>query len=397
MMNRMREWMNRAPGRLDSPLLPLLITTIVLSLFTFSILRRSGFNAAALVTAGDIFCDPAAVPPGLPLLQNWGYDGQFYYRLALDPFTSKRTDFGITLDDPLYRHQRIFYPLMAWAMSAGRADLVPWAMLFINFSALCLLGWLGGVYAQTFKQHALWGLFLALYPASLLSLTRDLVDLLEVTLLVSSLLMLRRGKSVCAAVLLTLAVLTKETALIVAVVAMLGYAFDRNGRQEARKRWYYFTLPIVIFLIWQTALRINWGEFPIIIGKSALGIPFAGLVRLLLDVLTLQTPLQRRLFPELILLSVFVFGVIYYLRATTAEAHLIFSWILYLVLVLSASRVVWADDWGYLRASSEFCALGVIIIIAASSRARARARAMIFGSISVIWLFNFVRLLRHDS
>src|SRR5215475_7160687 len=178
-LNRMREWMNRAPCRLGSPLFLLLIITIVTSLFTLGILRRSGFNAAVLVTAGDMFCNPAAVPPDLPLLRNEGYDGQFYYRLALDPFTSKPTDFGITLDAPLYRHQRILYPLMAWAMSAGRSDLVPWAMLFINFSALCLLGWLGGVYAQTFKQHALWGLFLAIYPASLLSLTRDLVDLLE--------------------------------------------------------------------------------------------------------------------------------------------------------------------------------------------------------------------------
>jgi hypothetical protein len=391
----MQEWMNRMSGRFDSPMVPLLITTIVLSLFTFGMLRRSGFNAAAFVTAGETFCDPAAVPPNLPLLRNGGYDGQFYYRLALDPFTSKRMDFGITLDNPPYRHQRILYPLMAWAMSAGRADLAPWAMLFINFSALCLLGWLGGVFAQTFKQHALWGVFLALYPASLLTLSRDLVDLLEVTLLVGSLLLLRRGRPVWAAVLLTLAVLTKETALIVAGAAILIYVFDWRNGQEARRRWYYFTLPIVIFLTWQTALRINWGEFPIIAGKSALDIPSAGLFRLLLDVLTLRTPLQRRLFPELILLAVFTSGVIYHLRLTAAAAREIFSWLLYLLLVLSASRVVWIDDWAYLRASSELSVLGAIIIIGASSRAR--VRAMILGSFSLIWLFNFVRLLRHSS
>src|SRR5215475_3298051 len=239
-MNRMQEWMNRMSGRFDSPLVPLSITTIVLSLFTFGMLRRSGFNAAAFVTAGETFCDPAAIPPNLPLFHNAGYDGQFYYRLALDPFTSKRTDFGITLDNPPYRHQRILYPLMAWAMSAGRADLAPWAMLFINFSALCLLGWMGGVFAQTFKQHALWGVFLALYPASLLTLSRDLVDLLEVALLVGSLLLLRLGRPVWAAVLLTLAVLTKETALIVAGAAMLIYVFEWRNGQEARRRWYYF-------------------------------------------------------------------------------------------------------------------------------------------------------------
>ncbi|HEY6402477.1 MAG TPA: hypothetical protein VI479_13765, partial [Blastocatellia bacterium] len=131
-----------------------------------------------------------------------------------DPFTSKRADFGVTLDNPPYRHQRILYPFMAWALSAGNAYLAPWAMLFINFSALCLLGWLGGIVAQTFKQHALWGLFLPLYPASLLSLKRDLPELLEISLLVGSLLLLHRGKPIRAAILITLAVLAKETALL---------------------------------------------------------------------------------------------------------------------------------------------------------------------------------------
>src|SRR5215813_2420377 len=168
--------------RLDSPLAPLLITTIVTSLFTFGMLLRSGFNASSFVTAGATFCDPALAPNSLVISKNsGGYDGQFYYRLALDPFTSKRTDFGITLDNPSYRHQRILYPFLAWVMSAGRADLAPWAMLFINCAGLCLIGWLGGSYAQTFKQHALWGLFLPLYPGSLFSLTRDLVELLEVS------------------------------------------------------------------------------------------------------------------------------------------------------------------------------------------------------------------------
>ena len=30
-----------------------------------------------------------------------GYDGQFYFRLALDPFTDKRKAFGVPLDAPL--------------------------------------------------------------------------------------------------------------------------------------------------------------------------------------------------------------------------------------------------------------------------------------------------------
>ncbi len=278
-------------------------------------------------------------------------------------------------------------------MSAGRADLAPWAMLFINYFALCLLGWLGGVYAQTFKQHALWGLFLPLYPASLLSLTRDLVELLEISLLVSSLLLLRRGKPVWGAILLTLAVLAKETALLVPGAALLGYVFGRRGEQQARVRWYYFMLPIVIFLIWQIALRVNWGEFPILAGKTNMGIPFSGFIGLLLDTSPLRTPLQRRIFPELILLMVFGLSVIYHIRSTAAAAHEIFPWFLYLVLALSLSRVVWVDDWAYLRAVSEFCVLGIIIVIGANSR----AKAMTLINFLILWLYIFLRILRHGD
>lgn len=380
--------------RLDSPLAPLLITTIVTSLFTFGMLLRSGFNASSFVTAGATFCNPALAPNSLVISKNsGGYDGQFYYRLALDPFTSKRTDFGVTLDIPSYRHQRILYPFMAWALSAGNTNLIPWMMLLINYSALCFLGWLGGVYAQTFKQHALWGLFLSLYPASLLSLTRDLVELLEVSLLVSSLLLLHRGKQLWGAILLTLATLTKETALLLAGASMLSYVVGWRGGEKESMRWRYFTLPIVIFLIWQTALLINWGELPVLASKMGFGIPFSGFISFFLDASTLQTRLQRRAFPELILLIVFAFGVIWSLRTTAAARHEVLSWFSYMALALTFSRAIWVEDWAYLRAISEFCVLGTIIVIGAGSR----TKAMILGSFSILWLFIFLRLLRHGD
>jgi hypothetical protein len=47
-----------------------------------------------------------------------GYDGQFFYRLALEPFsTAERVD-GIAFDAPAYRQQRIGYPLLAFLTTA---------------------------------------------------------------------------------------------------------------------------------------------------------------------------------------------------------------------------------------------------------------------------------------
>src|SRR5215472_12480270 len=65
-------------------------------------------NITKFVRAELPFAHPARVPAGLYVFGSNGYDGQFYYRLALDPANLHRTAFGITLDHP-YRLERIGY------------------------------------------------------------------------------------------------------------------------------------------------------------------------------------------------------------------------------------------------------------------------------------------------
>jgi uncharacterized membrane protein YeiH len=381
-------------ARLDTPLLTLLLTAIVASAFTFGLLRRGGFDPSSFVTAGDKFCDAAQVPHGLSVLKNSdGFDGQFYYRLALDPFTSKLTEHGITLDAPPVRQQRILYPLLARALSLGDARLVPAALILVNVCALCWLGWLGGVFAQTLNRHALWGILLPFYPGSLLTLARDLVELLEVSLLLGSLLLLRRGRHVAATVVLVLAVLAKETAVIVAASALLLYIFDRLRRRTPRVKWYYFAAPLSAFVIWQLILFHNWGEFPLLAGRINLATPLTGFFGFLRDAVAFQTPLQRRSFPELIFLVCFAACVLYCIRSTAATRGERVSWLLYTILALTLSRAIWVEDWTYLRALTEFSVIGTLILLGSDSK----IRIPVFSGSLLFWLFLFIRLLRHGD
>jgi uncharacterized membrane protein YeiH len=381
-------------ARLDSPLLTLLLAAIVASAFTFGLLRRGGFNPSSFVTAGDKFCDVARVPPNLFVLKHSdGFDGQFYYRLALDPFTSQRTEFGITLDAPPVRQQRILYPLLARALSLGDARLVPAALILINVCALCFLGWLGGVFAQSLNRHALWGILLPLYPGSLLTLARDLTELLEVSLLLASLLLLRRGKHVAATVVLVLAVLAKETAVIVAAAALLLYVIDRVRQRTQRVKWYYFAAPLALFVVWQFILYFNWGEFPLLAGRINLATPLTGFLGFLRDASVFQTPLQRRSLPELIFLVCFTACVLYCIRSTAATRCERFSWLLYTILALTLSRAIWVEDWTYLRALTEFSVIGTIIVLGSDTK----IRIPVFSGSLLFWLFLFIRLLRHGD
>lgn len=384
---------NPVPSRSDSPLTPALIVAVLFSLFIFVKLYRANFDFSSFVVAGDVFCDSARVPRRLTVLKDSaGFDGQFYYRLALNPFTSQAAEFGITIDAPPLRHQRILYPLLIWAFSLGNPNVVPVMMVLINFASLCVMGWIGGAYAQALKRHALWGLFLPLYPGFLFTLSRDLVEILEITLLLGSLLLVRRGKPVSATLLLALAILTKETALLVAAAALLVYVYQKWKRNNAGTlMWYYFAIPMALFFVWQVTLLYNWGTFPLYAsGNSNLGVPFHGSVSFLLDVAAFQTRFQRQTFIELIFLMGFTFGILYHLRSTAASAQEIVSCLLYGALAASLSRAVWVEDWTFFRAVSQFCALGTVIMIAS----RLKAKAFVFGCAAIFWMYLFVRLMK---
>ena len=381
-------------SRLDTPLAPLLLVAAAAGAFVFGMLRANGFDASWFVTAGDRYCDAARVPPGLSVRPNSdGFDGQFYYRLALDPFASQETGHGITLDVPALRHQRILYPLLSKALSLGSPRLLPWAMLAVNLAALCLLGWLGGLFAQSLRKHALWGVFTATYPGSLLTLTRDLVELTEVTLIVGSLLLLRRGRHVPATLLLVLALLAKETALLVAAGAALAYAADGLRGRGGRVRWHYFAAPLAVFVLWQAILFYNWGEVPVFAGRINLGAPLKGFAGLFAYAAEYQTPLQRRVLPELLYLVAFASAVLYCLRAGLADAHEIIAWLLYGALALLLSRAVWVEDWTFLRAVTEFCVVGALVLVGG----RPRVRLPVFACSLLFWLFLFLRLWRHGD
>ena len=77
---------------------PLAIAAVALALHSLYVLLRlalSGWDPAAFISAGDAWTDQAATPGKIPVIPNSvGYDGQFYYRLALDPLPTERTAAG---------------------------------------------------------------------------------------------------------------------------------------------------------------------------------------------------------------------------------------------------------------------------------------------------------------
>src|SRR5438270_896754 len=100
-----------------------------------------------------------------------GYDGQFYYYIALDPANAR-----YYFREPAYRYTRIVYPMTARILALDSPGLVPLSLLLINLMAI-----VGGTLAVSAwlkrKRLSPWfALIYGLYPGLFVSLQRDLAE-----------------------------------------------------------------------------------------------------------------------------------------------------------------------------------------------------------------------------
>ena len=375
-------------SRLDHPTAPLLITAALYLVFIGLRLGLYGFDPSSFITAGDRFCDPDLIPEKIIILENSsGYDGQFYYRFALDPFTSKVSDFGVRLDTAPYRHQRILYPFIVWLSSFGHASYVPFLMIAVNFVALCLIGCFGGAYAQSMNRHALWGLAFSLYPGFILVSARNLTEILEISMLMGCLLFIRKDRQLLASIFLTLAIFAKETALLMSAGILFSYLFSKRRDTNSNQiKWYLFGIPVFSYCAWQCLLFFHWQHFPVFSGSNQIGLPFVGLINFVLSNMALENITQGFILGEFLFVIVFTFCVAYSFGSTTAWRHEKYSWIFYGALMAILTDAIWLEDWGFFRALCDFYILGSAIILASETR----VRVPVFSCSLTLWLLVFI-------
>jgi hypothetical protein len=379
----------RVTAWLDSRRLVVILTAVAYALFIVARLRWHGFDVSYFVTAGDYYVDPRLVPGNLSVISNsGGYDGQFYYRLALDPFTGHAQAFGITLDEPPIRQSRIGYPLLVWALSLGRVPPVAAFMLIVNAVALCVIGWLGAVYARSQGRYALWGLAFPLSAGLLLSLSRDLTESLATCLLFAGMLLVHRKRQWLGAFVLCLAVLTRETTLLYSASALAAGLWrhwqSRHGQEPLGPRHYLiFAAPLAVYGIWEILMSVHWDRFAYT-GRSVdfdwPGIALTVFVRYILPPVKHE---QMLWLIELTFLAGFTLSALWILQKL--EGRLPYeraAWLGYGAFALMWSDQLWSEDWAFMRALSEFSLLGTMLLLAAPSRLRLPVLA---GSLA-LWL-----------
>jgi len=317
----------------------------------FVVLRWSvacGHRLSCFVAAGTEFTKPARATRGLPVRPGPGYDGQFYYRLALDPFDLSRSAFGIRFDT-LSRVERIGYPFIAWLLAAGRHQDVPLTLVLTNVLAAAALGLAGGILAISAGRHAMWGLVFPGYWGYLWTLGRDLTELTAAAFFLFALAALVRRAPVWSGFALLGAVLCKETTLVFVLALAVWSIWQRRHERQRRveRADAVFAIPLLGALAWQLALRSLIGSTPVLhSGQANLGAPFVGLVHGMAHYGGLLPTVAALLWwGELCALVLVTVGAAS--NAARTPSVLRYLWVFALALGVFASSGIWLGDVGF--------------------------------------------------
>lgn len=212
-----------------------------------------------------------------------GFDGQFYYFIAVDPVHARdyMDQYG-----PAYRYTRVLYPLLARALALGRADLIPYTLVLINWLAIAAGTLIVALWLRRKRKSPWFALAYGLYPGLSFSLERDLTEPLAFALVALGMYAFEfagKRRIIAASGCFALAVLARESVALFPVAYGLVLVADgfTGGKGEPRVRWRdggvmiaLSLLPLVMYkgflLIWLGSLGSPADSTPRVI-------PFQGL------------------------------------------------------------------------------------------------------------------------
>lgn len=350
--------------------------------FAAARLHYLGGDPSGFVVAGDAFADRDEAPTNLLVQEDSaGYDGVFFYRLALDPFTGERSDFGITIDAPAYRQQRILYPLITWALSAGSPTLVPALLVAVNWIGLGVIAFLAATFCQRAGHRPLWGLVVAGHPGFVLSLARDLSEITAAAFVIGGLVAWQRSRFAVAAIVLSLAALARETTLLVPLGLAVGTWIESRSKRAG-----WLLMPAAVFALWQLGLATRWGVFPFE-ASTALALPFTGIARFVATYVPPEGAVALSYLAGAGYLAgvVAVTGLI--VQGSGARPPMVATWLAYLTLTTALSFSVWIEDVSFLRATTELQMFSVLLLVGSRrSLGGTRALGVVGLATAALWL-----------
>lgn len=336
-------------------------------------------DVSRLIVAGDRHVDAARVPAPIAVLPHSnGYDGQFYYRLALDPLPDRQTGKGVTLDRPAYRNQRIVYPLLAGALALGQPGRVPWALLLVNLLGLAIIARTAVALGRRLTLPPWFAPALLAWPGFLVTLSHDTTEIVAAAFLLLAIEAMAARRQRRFVAFAALCLLTRETAALLLLGMAVGEAWQAPSTGRLR-RVGVILAPVALYALWRAGLWLHWRAIAqtIVAQPADIGWPLGGYLQTLRDSVLLARPLSPRPGPNLVRnIHAFAGALTIGLVALGAGRHLADAWrerglamvlaVGWVVLALALSTLTaqgpWVDPTAFFRAFTEFWIASLLLL-----------------------------------
>lgn len=321
------------------------------------VLIPNGMDATVFVAFGDQ--SPIQTPYGRELLgdvttrHGGGHDGQSFFIQANDPWYLDPDEHAALLDRPIYRAQRMLFPMIAGGFGLFPPWAIVWAMLITNLLGLAIGAFLAAKLALALGGPVWLGLWVPLNIGLLFELDIGGSGILAFSCCLAALYALVKERTVLASVLFAMGALSRETMIAFALGVFILFWLERR-----RLLWPIVVVPLAAMAAWNLYLWIRLqGVSGVGGGTGNLGLPFVGLVEAFPS--WLEDPFALILTTLLIAVTVAFIPMAIRSRLPIAWGALPFA---ALAIVLSVN--VWREPFNSSRAIAPiFTALPFLILV----------------------------------
>jgi hypothetical protein len=286
-----------------------------------------------------------------------GHDGKYFFAQANDPWYLNPQAHASVLDRPIYRAQRMLFPMLAGGFGLFEPQVVVWAMLAVNIAAMWLGALVAAKLAITLKASPWLGLAVPLNIGLILEVFIGGAGVLAFVLALAAVYALTNEHDWTGALFMTGAVLSREVMLLFAVGV-----FILSWRAERRIRWQLLILPVTALGLWNLYL------FDRLRGVSGAGgqpqpfaAPFAGMWEA--SQAWLQQPGDM-----LLIGAMLVVVVVFTIRAVRSRLPLAWGALPFVALSTVLSVHVWLEPFDLSRALAPIFTAAAFVVFAQEPR-----------------------------
>lgn len=252
-----------------------ILTVVVGSLISLRVLSQMDWNPTVFVAFGEESLATREYGEErlgeLVLRQMQGHDGRFFFIQANDPWVIDPEANASIMDRPLYRSQRMLYPVLAGGAGLFGPQTIVWSMLVVNLIALGIGTWITALIAIEMGGSPWWGLAFALNLGFVSEIIISGAGIVAAAAAFGAVLMFMRDRVPLGIALLALAALSREAMLIAAAGTALWLWIEKRRKEAVLTA----LVPGVAVLAWAFYLRTRI-EGSLVDEVREIGLPFVG-------------------------------------------------------------------------------------------------------------------------